>query len=145
MNQPTLQSERFFNKVTIDLDGCWEWNAASRNGYGCISVDGTLEVAHRFSYRVFNGELKDELHVHHTCENRSCIRPSHLQAVTHYDHIVKLTPGTFGYECSRKTHCPQGHPYNLENTYIDSYNKRYCRACRRLHVSNFRERERLVT
>lgn len=29
------------------------------------------------------------------------------------------------------THCPQGHPYNEENTYIDKRGLRACRACAR--------------
>ncbi len=30
-----------------------------------------------------------------------------------------------------KTHCPQGHPYDDENTFIDSRGSRGCRICRR--------------
>ena len=30
-----------------------------------------------------------------------------------------------------KTHCPKGHPYNDENTYVSSNGARHCRACKR--------------
>ena len=30
----------------------------------------------------------------------------------------------------KKTHCPQGHPYNEENTYFDSNGWRVCKTCR---------------
>ena len=30
---------------------------------------------------------------------------------------------------SLKTHCPQGHPYNKENTYISQEGYRHCKTC----------------
>jgi hypothetical protein len=30
-----------------------------------------------------------------------------------------------------KTHCPQGHPYDDENTYVDDSGYKHCRTCRR--------------
>ena len=33
-----------------------------------------------------------------------------------------------------KTHCPQGHPYSTENTYVSPQGKRFCRACHRRHA-----------
>ena len=30
-----------------------------------------------------------------------------------------------------KTHCPQNHPYDEENTYVDRRGARHCRTCRR--------------
>jgi hypothetical protein len=43
-----------------------------------------------------------------------------------------------------KTHCPKGHPYDEENTYITSDGKRQCRACRRVHAKKPAKRKTLV-
>lgn len=41
-----------------------------------------------------------------------------------------------------KTHCPQGHPYDDENTYISPDGRRMCRACRNDHTGASRARRR---
>lgn len=33
---------------------------------------------------------------------------------------------------ARKTHCPEGHPYSNENTYVNPAGRRLCRTCRRI-------------
>ena len=39
----------------------------------------------------------------------------------------------YGARNRSKTHCPQGHPYDEENTYTTSRGTRACKACRRVH------------
>ena len=39
---------------------------------------------------------------------------------------------------TRKTHCPRGHAYNEENTYVDSYGGRQCRPCRKARMQERR-------
>lgn len=41
----------------------------------------------------------------------------------------------FGAANRRKTHCPQGHPYDEDNTYVSSRGTRACRECRRVSVT----------
>jgi hypothetical protein len=41
---------------------------------------------------------------------------------------------------AEKQTCPQGHPYDEENTYFDSRGSRHCRTCRREHQRAFRQR-----
>jgi len=36
-----------------------------------------------------------------------------------------------GHHEARKTHCPQGHPYDEANTYLSNAGRRLCRACNR--------------
>lgn len=42
----------------------------------------------------------------------------------------------------RKTHCPHGHAYTPENTYVSPDRRRYCRTCQRRHYKNYREKKR---
>lgn len=43
---------------------------------------------------------------------------------------------------ARRTHCPQGHEYAPENTYLYPGNRRACRACRRQYREDHREQRR---
>lgn len=71
--------KRFWSKVQKMPSGCWEWQAAKTpNGYGLFLVDRKLTYTHRFSYLLHNGELPDNLHVCHKCDNPSCCNPEHL-------------------------------------------------------------------
>lgn len=42
---------------------------------------------------------------------------------------------------AEKTHCPQGHPYDEENTYINQGTK-FCRTCGRAAVKRYLARKR---
>jgi hypothetical protein len=66
----------------------------------------------------------------------------HLNGTPHDNRLENLTYGTpaenardrdevhgTNYELNR-THCPQGHPYDKENTYIAPSGHRQCRTCR---------------
>lgn len=41
-----------------------------------------------------------------------------------------------------KTHCPQGHPYDAENTSVRPNGNRHCRECDRFRQSGFATRQR---
>lgn len=81
-------AERFEQRV-IHQDGCWDWNGATRNGYGVIGrgarIDG-LVYAHRLSWELNRGPIPEGLCVLHTCDNRRCTRPDHLFLGTKLDN-----------------------------------------------------------
>ena len=82
--RPTAE-ERFWAKV--DKTGeCWLWTGAKlKSGYGKFGKGGKYdgwELAHRAAYEMFVGPIPEGHTVDHLCWNPSCVRPSHLQAVT---------------------------------------------------------------
>lgn len=112
--------ERFNRKYQVLDDGCWQWlGAIGRDGYGNFTVNGKTISPQRFAYEQFVGAIESDLQVIPSCGNRSCVNPDHL------DLVESL--GAFN---ANKTHCPDGHPYDSENTYITPTGKRMCRACR---------------
>lgn len=72
---------------------CWVWTASlNRGGYGQLGVDYKVVRAHQFSWELHNGPIPDgEGHhgvcVLHKCDNRACVRPSHLYLGDHQDNM----------------------------------------------------------
>jgi hypothetical protein len=86
--RPTLE-ERLWAKVNKEGDenGCWNWTAALRNGYGVIGQKKSLLYAHRVSYELLVGLIPVGYQIDHLCRNRRCVNPAHLEAVTQQENI----------------------------------------------------------
>ena len=81
--------KRFFDKIASrPKRGCWVWTA-SRNskGYGTFSFDGKTNCAHRFSYLLFKGKIPRGYAIDHTCNNKACVNPDHLDAVDYGENM----------------------------------------------------------
>lgn len=80
---------RIWNYVdrTQDPNVCWEFNGARRHGYGTIvTTTGKEERAHRVMYRLTKGDIPKGMLIMHTCDNRPCCNPNHLQLGTYKDN-----------------------------------------------------------
>jgi len=135
--------DRFWAKVRADpATGCWVWQAGCFcDGYGNFWCCGSAHRAHRFAYRQLVGPIPSWLQIDHLCRNRACVNPAHMELVTCRENLsrgVGIGLGAVRFQTS-KTHCPQGHPYDEQNTYIYPTGARGCRACNRIHS---RERRR---
>jgi hypothetical protein len=123
-----------------DLGPCWVWTAFLNHlGYGRFSadVDGRRSQvqAHRWLYEQLLGPIPPGLEPDHLCRNRGCVNPAHLEPVTHTENMLRGQ--TVNAINAAKTHCPRGHEYTPENTYIappGSRTKRRCRICNRINV-----------
>ena len=123
---------RFWQKVRILDNGCWEWTAAKRGGYGVFGLgtrsDGLIR-AHRYAYAELVGPIPEGLQLDHLCRNRPCVNPEHLEPVTGRENTLRgESPQA---QNARKTHCPRGHAYDLLNTYSGGKGGRQCDICRK--------------
>jgi len=112
---------------------CWIWTGSlTDDGYGLLPNAGRRMIgsntAHRYSYIVTFGHPRPGMVLDHRCRIRSCVQPLHLREVTAVENVLQNSR-SFGALNSMKTHCPQGHPYDEVNTYLNA-GRRACRACR---------------
>lgn len=115
--------QRFLDKIIVSEDGCWNWTAQiSTLGYGVFSIKTHPLLSHRFIFEYYYGEILEKLEVHHVCENKKCVNPNHLKQLSVKQHNQE----------HRKIHCPQGHEYNIENTYVTIEGWRQCRICHKV-------------
>lgn len=91
--------ERFWANVSPEPNsGCWLWmGAATSAGYGVLSVDGHLVLAHRFAFELATGRPPDpRLKVCHRCDTPPCVNGDHVFEGTDLDnHLDCRTKGRF--------------------------------------------------
>jgi hypothetical protein len=142
--RPTTSS-RFWKYVNKNGD-CWVWTGdQSHNGYGRFRIQHYHKrsentnrckriAAHKYSFLESGGIINDGMQLDHLCRNRLCVKPEHLECVTPKENINRgMTAESLRARKARITHCPQGHPYDHENTYKRPSREigRECRACGR--------------
>lgn len=118
------------------MTDCLVWTGKlDKDGYG--RNKGIM--AHRVAYQEAGHELISGLEIDHLCRNRACINPDHLEQVTHKENTLRGNTITAANKA--KTHCPLGHEYTEENTYIVKPKKlRQCRRCNLISVKKYQQR-----
>ena len=138
-------AERFFSKIE-QTSGCWNWlGALNRGGYGVIGLGGRREgtaLAHRVAYGLYNGDPGERC-VMHSCDNRRCVRPSHLSLGTYADNNRDMAlKGRAKNQNTEKEVCRRGHLLDGSNVRLRTNGTRRCRLCATLIQ---RERRRMAT
>ena len=105
-----IASSSWRSKVVVDPDtSCHLWTGSlGSNGYGQVRLKMRLVKAHRVSWVADHGvDVPEELELDLLCRVRSCVNPSHLEAVTRKTNLLRGEG--IGAKCARKTHCVRGH------------------------------------
>lgn len=102
-------------------NGCWNWlGRLSRDGRGWRRHTR----AHRAVYEELIGPIPKGYDLHHSCENKLCVNPNHMEPLTPEAH--KLAHGVVGVTILR---CRAGHALTEDNV-VHRKCGRECRACR---------------
>lgn len=92
--------ERFWPKVDKNgsvpecaphLGSCWLWLAGCDHaGYGEFWTSDRMFGAHRWAYEQEYGPVPEGLELDHLCRIPRCVRPSHLEPVTHAENMARM-------------------------------------------------------
>jgi hypothetical protein len=139
----SIESTRIdtFNHYDVSSNGCWIWRGAIySNGYGktSVKIHGT-RLAHRVFYIKYVGPIPDGLDLDHSCRNRRCVNPTHLEPVS---RSINLNRGH-----KARTYCENGlHDITLPdavkpgtNQCIECWRIRYRKASVKYRQTKSRE------
>ena len=140
-------NERFWRKVNRngptptsrpELGPCWIWIAhTDYKGYGRFFVNGKNTRAHHF----LTPDCPEGLVRDHLCDNRRCVRDSHIAYVTNAQNVLRGNGPSARH--ARATYCPHGHPYSGDNLYVSPRGQRFCMICNReKHRQSYAARKR---
>lgn len=115
-------------RLTDRSGECWLWTGRlDVDGYGRITIKKRPARAHRAAYETFVGPIPEGMEIDHLCRVRHCVRPDHLEAVTHRVNVTRSVEAT-GMIANRivgATSCTH------DRDAADLASGKRCRACRR--------------
>jgi hypothetical protein len=119
----------------VDENGCWNrticMQGTKGNKYPAVkwTIKGKLYQAraHRYSYTLHVGPIPEELAIDHTCNNKNCVNPSHLEAVTQAENNRR--------KAARNPQCKEGHERTPDNLTA----RGQCRICERAYQKAYQK------
>lgn len=107
--------------------------SVDRHGYPCVALTDRgryrFVKVHRLVGDAFLGPLPEGMETRHLNGDPSDARLVNLAYGTHSENMRDMVE--HGRSRLAKTHCPQDHPYDETNTYVDKRGARNCRICMR--------------
>lgn len=144
-------AEKFYSRIQFLPNDCWQWmGVINKWGYGQFSMKvgakwKTLK-AHRVSYEKHRGLIPDGLDLDHSCRNRACVNPFHVDPATNRENILR--GNTIPAMYARRTHCLRGHSLAGENLgyriprYPGGEPTKICRACQKMRDAKWAQTRR---
>ncbi len=116
----TYMRKRFnFYRRVKKTRSCWLWIGELNNrGYGQY---GEGKKAHRVAWLLDGGELPPGMELDHKCRVKRCVRPDHLELVTHQENRRRAT----------LKYCKRDHRQTKRNRYTYSNGRSRCLPCLR--------------
>jgi hypothetical protein len=121
--------QKLLNRCEFDpVSGCWNWTGFIKNsGYGSFTArkkgKTVTKTVHRWAYEVFIGPIEEGAIIRHSCDNKLCINPSHLETGTQKDNMQDRLTRTW----RPITHCINGH--ELKSPNLVSVKRKRCKIC----------------
>lgn len=124
---------RITARSTRTESGCLLWPGnTNRKGYGQTGYKGKTVIIHRHLYQLVRGvTLGRWQFVCHSCDTPNCLSIEHLWVGTPKENSEDATRKGRHHNTVR-THCPEGHEYTPENTFISACGFRNCIKCQRI-------------
>jgi hypothetical protein len=121
-------------RCVANQEGCWIWTGALAHGYGVIGRNQTGSTnVHKVMYILTFGLVPKGMELDHTCRNRNCCNPEHLEPVTHLENCRRGIA-----RCAKLTECHREHPFE-EGSYYIVGGRRVCKKCNTIRSREYSE------
>lgn len=87
-----IENKVYANVHICTTSGCHIWQGPDSGktgrgrGYPRMNLNGQTVAVHRVMYTHVHGYIPGKKQIDHTCKNRRCVNPNHLEMVTHKEN-----------------------------------------------------------